>query len=186
MYKRQVLAIALTPSADALAVAGDDGHVRVFAIVDGALRPAPFVDAKVHGKDGASEKVTSIAWAPRRTGVLATASKDGTTRILHIAHKFLATLAASDKAKVKELCVLNVASGLPAPPPVRKNGPPGQYMCRAAVWGGADGDLVYTVSSAVRGDAFVSCWAPDMASLVGSSVDPKRPCLLYTSPSPRD
>ena len=61
--RAQVLAIALTPSADALAVAGDDGHVRVFAIVDGVLRPAPFVDAKVHGKDGASEKVTSIAGA---------------------------------------------------------------------------------------------------------------------------
>ena len=66
-----------------------------------------------------------------------------------------------------------VENGIPPAPPVRKNGPPGKHMCRAAVWGGADGDWLYTVASASRGSAHVSCWAPDLSTALQTNRGPE-------------
>lgn len=129
-----VNALALNSMTDHIAVGTENGTVKVYSIDGDKMNAEP-----VHILEGHSKAVCSVAWSPRGS-TLVSSAKDGTARVWKSGQPF-------DELK----CSIIPLKG---PPPRRL----GQILVRGCAFGDLEGNVIYTVASGRRGQAFLSCW----------------------------
>ena len=136
-------AIAVNGMTDQLALGCDNGSIKVYNIEhDYNVNELP--SYVCDEGDGHTKPVCAVDFAPRKNNLLVSSSKDGTARVWKDGHC---------------IGVLKCSVTDPRKPPPKR--PQKLVVVKGCAFGDLDGNLIYTVASGKRGDAYLSKWAFD-------------------------
>lgn len=136
-------AVATNAMANILAVGCEDGSIHIFKITDESN------DFDVVGIcKGHLKAVCSVSFCLRRN-VFVSSAKDGMAKVWNYE-----TLE----------CIATLECQVPLPPPKsasKQRGGPQQILVRGCAFGDLEGNIIYTVASARRGQAYLYKWISD-------------------------